>query len=138
MIDIVADEMDLAFHVQRAHGLEEDCVASLIVAEDIQQAQAFGRAILQVAHVDVTTSAVEEKTTVARRFVPVALMNVDEAQAPVLENPVAHAGNGAGRTGKIAGQTAVFGFQANDAVHRCMSPFRILLLYNPSSATVSA
>src|ERR1700722_15348694 len=138
MINVVADEMDVAVHVHGAHGLQENRVASLVVAQDIQQAQAFGRAILEVAHVDVATSAVEKKPSVAGRFVPVALMNVNETQALLAENPITHSRDGAWRTREVAGQTPVLGFQANDAVTGGICPFRPSCIYRPSSPALGA
>ena len=53
VVHVVADETDFLLQPQRPDRLEQNGVARLVVAQDIQQAQALGRAILQVAHVNV-------------------------------------------------------------------------------------
>jgi hypothetical protein len=117
MIDVVADEINFALQAHGFDRLQQHGVASRVVTQDIEQAHAFRGAIFQVAHVDVAAAAVEKKSAIAGRFVPIALMHVDQAKAGFLENPVAHARNGAGCAGKIAGQTAVLRLQTHDAIH---------------------
>ena len=121
MVHVVANEVDLIGQVHLLEGLQENGVPGPVVAQQINQRQTFRRAIFQMAHVHVGPSSVEQKTAVARRFVPIALVHVGQAKSVLLENPVADPADGAGRTGGVVGQTTVLCFQANDAVHKLES-----------------
>ncbi len=116
VVHIVANETDLALQLQRADGLLHEQIAGAVVTHDIEGAGAFGRAVFQVAHVDINPPPVEEKAAVPRRFVPVPIMEVDEAVAIVFEQPVADAGEHLLDGDGGLGQTAVFGFKTCDPV----------------------
>ena len=117
VVDVVADETDLPFQMHGLDGLHKEGVAGRIIAQHVEQAHALRGAVFEMAHVDVTAAAVEKKTAVASRFVPIALMHVDQAETMFPENPVAHPGNGGGRAGKIARQASVLRLQTDDAIH---------------------
>src|SRR6266404_2900887 len=118
MIHVVADETDLLVQVHLLEGLEENGVAGAVVAQQVDQRKTFGRAVFEVAHVHVGPAAVEEKSSIAGRLVPIALVHVRKAEPVFLENPVAGPSDGAGRTGWVVGQTTILGLKANDAVHK--------------------
>src|SRR2546423_1776700 len=76
----------------------------------------LGGALSEVAHVDVTAAAVEEEATVAGRLIPIAVVEVDEAIAVVLEEPIADAGEYVLNLRRGLHQAPVFCFQACDAL----------------------
>ena len=117
VVDVVPDEADLAGHSQLLDRLADHGVAGLVVTEHVKEREAFGRAELKMAHVDVGPAAIEQKASVARRFVPIALMDVDESVTLLREDPVTHPADGPGRSRKTGSQAAVFRFKADDAVH---------------------
>src|SRR2546427_12308417 len=118
MVHVVANETDLLGQVHLLQGLEQNGVASAVVAQQVDQRKTLRWAIFKVAHVHVGPTAVEEKTSIAGRLVPVALVHVRKAKAVFFENPVADPSDGAGRTGWVVGQTTILRLKANDAVHK--------------------
>jgi hypothetical protein len=56
-----------------------------------------------VPHVNVGAAAIEEKATVSRWFVPVALMQVRQSQAVFIEDPVANPADSTRWTGGVVG-----------------------------------
>src|SRR5438034_3274012 len=118
MIHVVANETDLLVQVHLLQGLEENGGAGAVVAKQVNQRKTFGSAVFEVAHVHVGPAAVEEKTSVAGRFVPVALVHVRQAEPVFFENPVPDPPDGAGWTGWVVGQTTILRLEANDAVHK--------------------
>src|SRR6185295_10927362 len=117
MINVVANETHLVGEVHLLDGLEQDGVTGSIIPKQIDQRQAFRRAVFEMPHVHIGPASIEQKTAVARRLVPVALMHVSEPEAVLLEYPIADATHGAGWTGWVVGQTTIFRFQAYDPVH---------------------
>jgi hypothetical protein len=92
-------------------------VPCLVVADDIVEAEAFGGAIFEVAHVEVSAAAVEKKAAIASGLVPIALVHIDQAEALVAEYPIANACEDDGGSRQIICQASVFGLEACDAVH---------------------
>ena len=112
-----------AFDVFEKTFAEELCkngIAGAVVFEDVDERETFGSAVFEMSHVDVSAAAVEEETTVAGRFIPIALMHVGKAVARAVENPIADAPHGAGRSGGVGGETAVFSLEADDAIHTAL------------------
>ena len=73
-----------------------------------------------MAHVDVKSSAVQQKTAIARRLLVIAVMQIDRAELRLAENMVLHADRpGIGRAGRllVIDEAAIFGLNADDAVH---------------------
>ena len=122
MIDIVADEADLVGEVHFFKRLQQDRVSGPVVAKQIDQGETFGRAVLEMAHVHVGPSAVEKKSSVAGRLVPVALVHVRQSEPVLFKNPITDPADGAGRSGGVVGQTTILRFQANNAVHKTNWP----------------
>src|SRR5205085_8976833 len=61
--------------------------------------------------------AVEKKTTVARGYVPIALMHIGQTiRAISLENPIPHAPHSARGPRRVARQAAVLGLQPDDPI----------------------
>src|SRR6266536_2670586 len=118
MIHVVANETDLFGQVHLLQGLEEDGVACAVIPQQVDQGKTLRGAIFEVAHVHVGAAAVEKKPSITRRLVPVTLVHVRKAEPVLLENPVADPSDGAGRPGRVVGQTTVLRLKANDAVHK--------------------
>ncbi len=118
MIDIIADEADLIEEVHLLERLQEDRVPGAVVAQQVNQGKAFRGAILQMPHVHVSPPAVEQKSSVARRFIPIALVHVRQPKSVLLKNPVADPAHSAGRTGRVVGQTTELRFEADNPVHK--------------------
>src|SRR6059036_1693315 len=118
MIHVVANETDLFGQVHLLQGLQENGVASAVVAQQVDQRKTLRCAVFEVAHVHIGPAAVEEKTSIAGWLVPVALVHIRKAEPVFFENPVADPPDGAGWTGWVVGQTTVLRLKANDAVHK--------------------
>jgi hypothetical protein len=71
-----------------------------------------------MAHVNVGASAIEKETSVAGRFVPIALMQVSQSEAVFVENPIADSADCTGRPDRIVNQTAVFRLQSDNPIHK--------------------
>ena len=92
VIDIVANELDLPLQPEPLHRFEQKQVTRPVVADNIGDGHTFRRAILEVLHVDVDAATIEEKPPVARRFVPVTIVLIDQPVTVILEEPVANPG----------------------------------------------
>src|SRR5437867_4706696 len=91
VINVVTDKADPVFELESAYRLLQKQVAGAIVTHHIKSSGTFRGAIFHVAHVDVDAAAVEKKPAVACWFVPVPVMQIDQAIAIILEKPVSHA-----------------------------------------------
>src|SRR6185436_12260798 len=78
VVYVVADETDFVVELEGAHRLLKEEIAGPVVADDIESGGAFWGAVFHVAHVDINTATVEEKTAVAGRFIPIAVVQVNE------------------------------------------------------------
>jgi hypothetical protein len=101
--------------------LEQD-FADLVVGDDIGQGQAFGRAVLDMAHVEVKPPAVEEKAAVAGRFVVIAVVQIDQPELFLFEDVIAHPGRDGGKPEGFGRHTAILGFQAGEPLHALTVP----------------
>src|SRR5438132_8424376 len=82
--------------------------------------QAFRRRVLDMSHVEVETSAVEEKSSISWRFLVVAVMQVDRASIRRSEQIIFNLGRPQLRIDVrffFTQKTAVFGFDSNDPIH---------------------
>ena len=82
--------------------------------------QTLWRCVFDVAHVEVKTPAIEEKTPVARRFLVIPIVQIDRAGGGFSEKVVLHFGRpklGINMRLLFAQQAAVFGFDSNDPIH---------------------
>src|SRR4029077_390571 len=83
--------------------------------------QTLRRRVLDMAHVEVETSAVEEKSSVSRRFLVVAVMQIDRASVRLSEEIVLNLRRPQLRIYMrfvFSQKTAVFGFDSNNPIHR--------------------
>ena len=80
MIDVVLDERDAVFRAESNERRLQQLVAGQLVGDKIVQMQTFRRRVLDVPHVEIEPAAVEEKAAVARRFLVVAVMQIDRAR----------------------------------------------------------
>src|SRR6478609_12080233 len=82
--------------------------------------QTFRRRVLDVAHVEIEPAAVEKKSTVAGRFLVIAVMKIDRAGVGFAEQIIFDL-----RRPKLgihvwlvfAEKTTVLGFDSNDSIH---------------------
>src|SRR5207244_616311 len=116
VIDVVADETDGPIETQRFNGFLQEKVAGAVVADHVDGGGAFRGAIFQVAHVNIDTPTIEEKSAIAGRFVPVAVMEIDQAVTVVLEKPVAYAREDILELRWRLNQAPIFRFQARNAL----------------------
>ena len=120
VIDVVLDEGDFLAHAERFEGRLQEQVAGEVVGHRVPDHAAFGRGVFEMPHVDVEAPAVQEKTAVSGRLLVVAIMQVDRPRLGLLEEVIFHPGwpdVGVGIPLLACSETAVFGFNANDAIH---------------------
>src|SRR3954447_4981070 len=82
--------------------------------------QTFRRRVLDVAHVEIQTSAIEKKSAVAWRFLIVAVMQIDRAGICLSEKIILNLGRPQLRIHVrfvFAEQTAICGLDSNDPIH---------------------
>ncbi len=79
MIDVVLDEGDALAGAERFQRSLQQLIARKVVGHDVAQTEAFGRGIFDVAHVEVNAAAIEQEAAVARRFLVVAIMQIQRA-----------------------------------------------------------
>src|ERR1043166_4134503 len=82
--------------------------------------QTLRRRVLDVSHVEVEPSAVEEKSSIARRFLVIPVMQIDRAGVCLSKQIVFDLGRPQLRIHVrlvLAQKTAVFGFNSNDPIH---------------------
>jgi hypothetical protein len=73
-----------------------------------------------MAHIEIKPAAIEEESPIAGRLFVVAIMQVDRAGLCLPEKVILHSHRPGVRMGPpfiAANQTAVFGFDAGDAIH---------------------
>jgi len=99
----------------------------MVEGNDIAQAVALRRGILDMPHVQVEPPAVEQETAVARRFFVVPIVQINRAESRDIEMWfLTRIGNASGRpAGPRCDQAAVFGLQPDNAVHKSFSALRI-------------
>ena len=90
--------------------LQQD-LADLVVGDHVGQREAFRRAVLDVAHVEIEPAAVEKKTAVAGRLVVIAVVQIDQPELFLLEDIIAHPRRHGGQPERFGSHTAIFGFQ---------------------------
>ena len=113
VVDIVADEVDIVSETERLDGFQEEEISGTVIADQFRGGGAFGGAVLDMVHVDVEPSPVEQKPAVSSGFIPVTVVLVDQTVAMVVEEPVADPGkNLLGGEMWIVHQTAILRFQA--------------------------
>src|SRR5256885_2484907 len=94
------------------------------------QMQTFRRRVLDVAHVEIKTSAVEKKSSIARWLLVIAVMQIDRAGIRLSKQIVFDLGRPQLRINVrffFAQKTAVFGFYSNDPIHRRQLTHRIAI-----------
>ena len=77
MIDVILDEGHTVLRAESHQRRLQEVVAGQFIGDQIMQMQTFRRRVLDMAHVEVETSAVEEKSSVARWFLVIAVMQID-------------------------------------------------------------
>ena len=83
--------------------------------------QTFRRRVLDVSHVEIETPAVEEKSSVARRFLVVAVMQINRARVRLSKQIVFNFRWPQLRINMrffFTQKATVFGFDSNDPIHR--------------------
>src|SRR4051812_43981699 len=82
--------------------------------------QTFRRRILDVAHVEIKPAAIEQKSTIARRFLVITVMQIDRSRGCPAEEIIFNLRRPKLRVSVrliVAQQTAVLCFDANDTIH---------------------
>src|SRR6266480_6424541 len=102
--------------------------------------QTFRRRVLDMSHVEVETSAIEEKSAVARRFLVVAVMQIDRAGIRFSEKIVFDLRRPQLRIDVrfvFTQKATVLGLDSNDPIHCRQSTHRIKIWLNEKSAVTS-
>src|SRR5437764_5812200 len=102
-------------------------IARMVEGNDVSQAVALRRGILDVPHVQIKPAAVEQETAVARRFFIIPIVQINRAEARDLEDVVLDPDRkriGAALPVLVANQAAVLGRQPDDAIHKSFSALR--------------
>ena len=95
--------------------------------------QTFRRCVLEVPHIEIEPTAVEEKSAIARRFLVVAVMKIDCTGVRLAKEIIFDL-----RRPKLGihvrlvftEKTAVFGFDSYDAIHGNQLTHRIRIWLN--------
>src|SRR5439155_13880110 len=90
--------------------------------------QAFRRHVLDVSNVEIEAPAIKEKTSVARWFLVIAVMQIDGARLGFAKKIVFYLCGPEFRIHMrlfFAQKTAVFGLNSNDPIHRSKLTHRI-------------
>src|SRR6266481_116063 len=98
--------------------------------------QTLRRRVLNMSHVEVETSAVEEKSPVSRRFLVVPVMQIDRASIRLSEEIIFDFRRPQLRIDVrfvFTQKTAVFGLDSNDPVHRSELTHRITIWLSEKS-----
>src|SRR5213596_3396309 len=98
--------------------------------------QTFRRRVLDVAHVEIEPAAVQEKSTVARRFLVIAVMQINRARVGFAEQIIFDL-----RRPKLgihvrlvfAEKTTVLGFDSHDSIHSNQITHRMSLWLRQNS-----
>src|SRR5678810_648108 len=88
MIDVILDEGNVIAYLHFAQRVQQQSVTCKIVNDGVAQTHAFRRRVLDVAHVEIKAATVQQKPTVARWFLVIAIMQVQSARSPVSENVI--------------------------------------------------
>src|SRR5947207_9362717 len=95
-------------------------VAGDVVRHHITQKQALRRGILDVAHVEIEAAAIQEETTVARRFLIIPVMEIDRAGFLLPEKKIFdlyRPGVGMHTPVFSTDKATIFCFDSGDAIH---------------------
>ena len=99
----------------------EQLISGQFVGDKIVQMQTLWRRVLDVSHVEIETPAIKKKTSVARRFLVIPVMQIDRARLGFAKEVVFDFCRPKLRIGVrlfFAQKTAVFRFNSNDPIHR--------------------
>src|ERR1051326_3640298 len=92
--------------------------------------QTLWRRVLDMSHVEIETSAVEEKSSITRWFLVVSVMQIDRASVRLSKQIVFNLRRPQLRIDVrfvFTQKTAVFGFDSNDPIHRRQLMHRIAI-----------
>ena len=97
----------------------QQLIAREIVGHEVAHRAALRRRVFEVPHVDVEPPAIQQKAAVSRRLLVVAIVQVDHARLRFFEEVILHPRRPRIRPVQriAADEAAVFGFDADDAVH---------------------
>src|ERR1043166_5610034 len=101
--------------------------------------QTLGRRVLDMSHVEIETSAVEEKSSITRWFLVVSVMQIDRASVRLSKQIVFNLRRPQLRIDVrfvFTQKTAVFGFDSNDPIHRRQLMHRIAIWLEPISSMI--
>ena len=79
VIHVVLNKRDAVFRAESNERRLQQVVSSQLVRNKIVQMQTFGRRVLDVPHVEIKPSAVQEKSAIAGWFLVIAIMKIDRA-----------------------------------------------------------
>src|SRR5438045_9744209 len=81
MIDVILDEGNVIACLHLAQRVQQQSVTRKIVNNGVAQTHAFRRRVLDVAHVEITAATVEQKASVTRRLLVIAIVQGQRARA---------------------------------------------------------
>src|SRR5579859_4698997 len=130
MIDVVLHER---YAVVKAHAFQcalQETIAGMVEGNDVAQADALGRGILDMPHVQIQPATIEQEAAIAGRFLVIAIVQVDGAETRDLEDVVLDTDRkrvGSALPIIAADQTTVLGLQSDDAIHKSFKAERTSL-----------
>ncbi len=139
VIDVVFQETNLAGHPHLDQRPLQQQVARPVIRHDIPHAETFRRGVFQVPHVEVQPPAVEQKPAVARRFLVIAVMQIDRTRPPHLEQVVLDVDRiGIDPLPPVFGidQAAVLGLETKYPIHRSFNSSRTCFSSNRRNRSV--
>ena len=123
MIDVILDEGNVIACLHFAQRVQQQSVTRKIVNNGVAQTHAFRRRVLDVAHVEIKAATVQQKPTVTRRFLVIAIVQVQSARARLSENVILNARRPCfGRKLGIVDKRTIFGFETDYPVHNANIP----------------
>ena len=85
VIDVVFNQRDPAFRPQRRDRALHHGIARKVERHHVAHAQAFRRGVFEMAHVHIHPPAVAKETSIAGRFLVIAVMQIDRSGPVLLE-----------------------------------------------------
>jgi hypothetical protein len=120
MIDIVLNKGNALVGVESDQRRAQQLVPGHFEGHKIVQVKTLGRGVLDVAHVEIETTAIEEESAIARRLFVIAVVKVNGPGTRFLKQIVLYLSRPKlAVTARliVTEEAAVFGFDANDSIH---------------------
>jgi len=133
MVHIVFDERDAVLRAESNQRRLQQVIPGQLVRDKIVQMQTLRGCVLDVTHIEIEPTAVEEKSAIARWFLVVAVMKIDCTGVGLAKEIILDL-----RRPKLGihvrfvftEKTAVFGFDSYNAIHGNQLTHRIRIWLN--------